>query len=164
MEISNNNKKFFLIAQGSFNPKIRFLGQKVCPAARERTNRQTRNSLLWGPFQGLRIFFLQSITKDRPNNIWDHFINASHAERQWRRARGGINKSELMSTRYILSYLKICHFRVIPWGDRWNLTRDVMCWWDGVIKECHCQLLSLLFARRVNRISSHELTYSLPSP
>ena len=33
--------RFFLIAQGSFNPKIRFLGQKVCPVARSRTDTQT---------------------------------------------------------------------------------------------------------------------------
>ena len=28
-------KSFFLMTQGSFNPKIRFLGQKVCSVARE---------------------------------------------------------------------------------------------------------------------------------
>ena len=32
MKISKNKKvRFILISQGSFNPKIRFLGQKVCP-------------------------------------------------------------------------------------------------------------------------------------
>ena len=30
---------FFLMSQGSLNPKIRFLGQKVCSVARERTDR-----------------------------------------------------------------------------------------------------------------------------
>ena len=32
---------FFLRSQGSFNPKIRFLGQKVCSVAREQTHTQT---------------------------------------------------------------------------------------------------------------------------
>ena len=32
---------FFLMSQGSLNPKIRFLGQKVCTAARERTDGHT---------------------------------------------------------------------------------------------------------------------------
>ena len=42
MKISKNKKmRFFLMSQGSLNPKIRFLGQKVCPVARERTYRQT---------------------------------------------------------------------------------------------------------------------------
>ena len=35
MKISKKRKKhiFFLISQGSLNPKIRFLGQKLCPVA-----------------------------------------------------------------------------------------------------------------------------------
>ena len=42
MKISKNKKmRFFLMSQGSFNPKIRFLGQKVCPVARPQTHRHT---------------------------------------------------------------------------------------------------------------------------
>ena len=42
MKISKNKKmRFFLISQGSLNPKIRVLGQKVCPAARGRTDGRT---------------------------------------------------------------------------------------------------------------------------
>ena len=38
VKISKNKKmRFFLMSQGSFNPKISFLGQKVCPVARVRT-------------------------------------------------------------------------------------------------------------------------------
>ena len=33
--------RFFLMSQGSFSPKIRFLGQKVCSVARSQTDRQT---------------------------------------------------------------------------------------------------------------------------
>ena len=33
--------RFFLMSQGSFSPKIRFLGQKVCSVARTQTDRQT---------------------------------------------------------------------------------------------------------------------------
>ena len=58
IKISKNKKmRFFLMSQGSLNPKIRFLGQKVCPAARDRTDGQTDR----------QEFFLQSIIKDRPN-------------------------------------------------------------------------------------------------
>ena len=63
MKLSKNKKScFFLMSQGSFNPNIRFLGQKVCPVA--CTHRQTE-WLLWAPFQGFRI--LQPISMDRPN-------------------------------------------------------------------------------------------------
>ena len=42
MKISKNKKMcFFLISQGSLNPKIRFLGQKVWHVARSQTDRQT---------------------------------------------------------------------------------------------------------------------------
>ena len=42
MKISKNKKmRFFLMSQGSLNPKIRFLGQKVCPVARGHTDIQT---------------------------------------------------------------------------------------------------------------------------
>ena len=33
--------RFFLMYQGSLNPKIRFLGQKMCSVARLQTHRQT---------------------------------------------------------------------------------------------------------------------------
>ena len=42
MKISKNKKMcFFLLTQGLLNPKIRSLGQKVCSAARVRTDRRT---------------------------------------------------------------------------------------------------------------------------
>ena len=34
--------RFFLMSQGSFNPKIRFLGQKVCSVARTQTDRKVK--------------------------------------------------------------------------------------------------------------------------
>ena len=41
MKISKNKKmRFFLMSQGSLNPKIRFLGQKMCPVARGQTDRR----------------------------------------------------------------------------------------------------------------------------
>ena len=58
MKISKNKKmRFFLMSQGSFNPKIRFLDQKVCPVARPQTHRHTHRqtdtqSDYWGhPFR-----------------------------------------------------------------------------------------------------------------
>ena len=55
--------RFLLISQGSLNPKIRFLGQKVCPVAREQTDTKvtTVGTLSW-----FQEFFLQPIIKDRP--------------------------------------------------------------------------------------------------
>ena len=42
MKISKNKKmRFFLMSQGSFSPKIRFLCQKVCSVARVHTDTQT---------------------------------------------------------------------------------------------------------------------------
>ena len=70
MKISKNKKmRFFLMSQGSLKPKIRFLGQKVCPAARERTDGQTHMKVTTeGTLSGFQDFFLQHIIKDRPNN------------------------------------------------------------------------------------------------
>ena len=68
MKISKKN----LMSQGSFNPKIRFLGQKVCPVASEQTDRQTDRQTDMkvpsvGSLSGFQEFFLQPIFKDRPN-------------------------------------------------------------------------------------------------
>ena len=42
MKIPKNKKmRFFLMFQGPFNPKIRFLGRNVCSVAREQTDRHT---------------------------------------------------------------------------------------------------------------------------
>ena len=61
------------MSQGSLNPKIRFLGQKVCPAARIRTDEQTdrhththTHETTEGTLSGFQEFFLQPIIKDRP--------------------------------------------------------------------------------------------------
>ena len=75
MKISKNKKmRFFLMSLGSFNPKIRFLGQKVCPVARlqthRHTDRQTHTKVITvGTLSGFQEFFLQPIIKDRPNNM-----------------------------------------------------------------------------------------------
>ena len=79
MKISKNKKMpFCLMSQGSLDPKIRFLGQKVCSVARVQTDRHTvththrqtgtkvntEDTLL-----GFQDFFLQPIIKDRSNSI-----------------------------------------------------------------------------------------------
>ena len=70
IKISKNKKmRFFLISQGSLNPKIRVLGQKVCPAARGRTDTQT-DTHKSDYLSGFQEFFLQPIIKDRPNMIY----------------------------------------------------------------------------------------------
>ena len=84
MKISKNKKKqFFSHVQGSLNPKIKFLGQKVCSVARERTDRQTHTKVTTvGTLSGFQEFFLQPIIKDRPNSfktlggkIWPLVLN-----------------------------------------------------------------------------------------
>ena len=75
MKISKNKKmRFFLMSQGSFNPKIRFLGQKVCSVARLHTHRHTDTQThtkvtTVGTLSGFQEFFLQPIIKDRPNKF-----------------------------------------------------------------------------------------------
>ena len=61
--------RFFLISQGSLNPKIRFLGQKVCSVARLRTDRQTDTEVKTeDTLSGFQVCFLQPIIKDRSKN------------------------------------------------------------------------------------------------
>ena len=62
--------RFFLISQGSLNPKIRFLVQKVCPVAcllTDRPGTQTDRVTTVVTLSELKEFFLQLIIKDRPN-------------------------------------------------------------------------------------------------
>ena len=68
--------RFFLMSQGSFNPKIRFLGQKVCSVACVQTHTQTHTKVTTeGTLSGFQDFFLQPIIKDRPNNCYGSVIN-----------------------------------------------------------------------------------------
>ena len=68
MKISKKQKKnFFLMSRGSFNPKIRFLGQKVCPVARSHTDTHTHRVTTVSTLSGFQNFSLQPIIKDRPN-------------------------------------------------------------------------------------------------
>ena len=57
---------FFLMSQGSLNPKIRFLGQKVWPVARAQTDTHTDRVTTKGTISGFHDFFFQPIIKDRP--------------------------------------------------------------------------------------------------
>ena len=62
------------MSQGSLNPRIRFLGQKLWSVARVQRNRETekqRNTKVTteGTLSGFQEFFLQPIIKDRPNII-----------------------------------------------------------------------------------------------
>ena len=68
MKISKNKKmRFYLMSQGSLDPKIRFLGQKVCSVARMQTDTQVNTKDTLSGFQDL---FLQPIIKDRSKNVW----------------------------------------------------------------------------------------------
>ena len=72
-EISKNKKmRFFLMSQGSFHPKIRFLSQKVCPVACLHTDKQTHRHTTVGTLSGFQDLFLQPIIKDRANNVFSH--------------------------------------------------------------------------------------------
>ena len=69
MKISKNKKmRFFLMSQGSLDPKIRFIGQKVCSVACVHTDRQTHKKVnTEDTLSGFQEFFLQPIIKDRSN-------------------------------------------------------------------------------------------------
>ena len=61
------------MSQGSLNPKIRFLGQKMCSVARRQTHRQTDTHTkvtIVGTLSGFQEFFFQPFIKDRTNR--DH--------------------------------------------------------------------------------------------
>ena len=67
------------MSQGSLNPKIRFLGQKMCSVAQFRTHRQTHTKVtIEGTLSGFQEFFLQTIIKDRPNIFSNCFANFTY--------------------------------------------------------------------------------------
>ena len=72
MKISKTKKKikkqcFFLMSQGSFNPKIRFLGQNG--SCSRQTDGQTHTKVTTvRTLSGFQEVFLQPIIKDRSNN------------------------------------------------------------------------------------------------
>ena len=56
------------MSQGSLDPKIRFLGQKVCSVAHMQTDTQTDTKVITeDTLSGFQEFFLQPIIKDRSN-------------------------------------------------------------------------------------------------
>ena len=58
------------MSQGSLNPKIRFLGQKVCPVTRGHTTQTDTKVTTVGTLSWFQEFFLQPAIKDRPNNMY----------------------------------------------------------------------------------------------
>ena len=77
-KISKTNMCFLLMSQGSFNPKIRFLGQKVCSVSRIQTD--THESEYRGhPFRVSGIFLLP-ISRIGP--ISNNFIPSRNKRRQ----------------------------------------------------------------------------------
>ena len=79
MKISKNKQMcFFLMSQGSLDPKIRFIGQKVCSVARVQTDRHTDTQTdrhtdtkvnTEDTLSGFQECFLQPIIKDRSNYV-----------------------------------------------------------------------------------------------
>ena len=74
MKISKKQKNvFFLVSQGSLNPKIRFLGQKVCPVARGQTDRHTHTKVnaedTLSVIQDFMIFYFNLYSMIGPNTF-----------------------------------------------------------------------------------------------
>ena len=73
LKISKNKKNaFFLMFQGPLKQKIRFLAQKMCPAARgqtnnSQTNKQTQKQKQRPPYRVFKIPFFQPTIKERSN-------------------------------------------------------------------------------------------------
>ena len=70
IKISKNKKtRFFLMSQGSFNPKITFLAPKILAVARtdRLTLRHTYRVTTVDTLSGFQDFFLQSIIMNQPN-------------------------------------------------------------------------------------------------
>ena len=67
---NKNKMRFFVMSQGSLNPKIRFLGQKMCSVARLHTDTHTHTKVTTvGTLSEFQEFFLQPIITDRPNIV-----------------------------------------------------------------------------------------------
>ena len=91
MKISKNKKiSFFLMSQGSLNPKIRFLGQKVCHVACLQTDTKvnTKGTISWFQEYFLQTFHQWSVQKvsyigaqdtppSTPLSSLDHSVNLS---------------------------------------------------------------------------------------
>ena len=74
------------MSQGSLNPKIQFLSQKVCHLARGHTDGQTHTKVnTEGTISGFQDFFLQPIIKDRPNSPLPPFLLLlmTYAQYRW---------------------------------------------------------------------------------
>ena len=68
--LKNKQMRFVLISQGWLNPKIRFLSQKLCPAARVQTHTQRQTDTKVNTedtLSGFQEFSFQPIIKDRSN-------------------------------------------------------------------------------------------------
>ena len=93
MKISKNKKmRFFLMSQGSLDPKLRFLGRRVCHVARGQTDRHTDTKVNTEDIlSGFQEFFLQPIIKDRSKNdplncenpFFKHKLFGPRGERAW---------------------------------------------------------------------------------
>ena len=80
------------MSQGSFNPKIRFLCQKVCSVARVQTDTQIHRHTdtkmkTEDTLSGFEEFFLQPIIKDR-SNIYVCVLCSSGTDRHESENRG----------------------------------------------------------------------------
>ena len=70
---------FFLMSQGSLNPKIRFLGQKLCSVARERTDTHTDTHTdtkvaILGILSGLQEFSFNLSSRIGPKTTTTNYI------------------------------------------------------------------------------------------
>ena len=76
--------RFFLMFQGSFKPKIRFLGQKVCSVVRGQTNR-LESEYRGHPFRfsGFFFFNIVSISTKTMVIIQIHFVHYVRKSCPW---------------------------------------------------------------------------------
>ena len=150
--------RFFLMSQGSLNPKIRFLAQKMYSVA---IDTQTRKWLLRAPFQGFRSFSFNLSSRIGP--IYSQITTYSKVvnyrpHKAWRFIRLNTRSMAVYINRHDTSWEYISDTS----DSRDWLCVNTLCSVSyPVIKTTHCYILKPSGIRCIWCISSTPLTYTI---
>ena len=145
------------MSHGSFYPKIRFLSQKLCSVARLRTDTDTQTYTkvtTEGTFSGFQEFFLQPISKDRPN---------TKKKRKKKKAEKKNRKKTSNQTNRRTNNKQTCTHTVIKaHTDRQHDVHDRLSWQTA--RHASKADMQLGMQWRSNFIQLHALTAQLGKP